>query len=313
MSGEAYDVMVVGSCMTDLVSQTPRLPKIGETIHGHRFFIGFGGKGANQCVQAARLGAKTAMVCKVGKDVFGDNYIQNFKNNGIATDFVEQTSEAATGAASIIVTDTGENAIVIVPGANLLLGDGELERAEGALSRAKVLICQLEISADTSLKALRAAHKHRVKTIFNPAPAASDLSPDFYKYSDILCCNETEAEILTGKAVSNIEDAGRAGVELLARGCGSVIVTLGSQGCVVLSSQDSSPTHIPTTKVTAVDTTGAGDSFIGALAFYLAFQPSLTLEEMCRQANVVASLSVQKEGTQTSFPSKKDFPTPVTY
>ncbi|XP_076155982.1 ribokinase isoform X2 [Alosa pseudoharengus] len=308
MSAEDYDVMVVGSCMTDLVSQAPRLPRVGETIHGHKFFIGFGGKGANQCVQAARMGAKTAMVCKVGKDVFGDNYIQNFKNNGISTDYVEQTSDAATGAASIIVNDAGENAIVIVAGANMLLGDPELQKAQGALNHAKVMICQLEISPDTSLNALRAARKHQVRTIFNPAPAFPDLSPEFYKLSDIFCCNESEAEILMGKTVATSEDAGKVALELLRRGCGSVIVTLGSQGCVVLSSQDSHPKHIPTTSVTAVDTTGAGDSFIGALAFYLAHYPSLPLEELARRANVVASFSVQKEGTQTSFPYQKDLP-----
>ncbi|KAL2099414.1 hypothetical protein ACEWY4_005894 [Coilia grayii] len=201
-----------------------------------------------------------------------------------------------------------ENAIVIVPGANMLLGDTELQKAHEALSHAKVMICQLEVNPDTSLKALHAAHKHHVKTIFNPAPAASDLSQEFYKLSDILCCNETEAEILTGKTVTTMEDAGKVSLELLARGCGSAIVTLGSQGCVVLSSQDSCPKHIPATSVTAVDTTGAGDSFIGALAFYVAYYSSLTLEEMVRRANVVASLSVQKEGTQTSFPSRRDLP-----
>ncbi|TMS21655.1 Ribokinase [Larimichthys crocea] len=161
MAEEAFDVMVVGSCMTDLVSQAPRLPKAGETIHGHKFFIGFGGKGANQCIQAARLGAKTTMVCKVGKDFFGDNYIQNFKDNGVNTDFVEQTSSAATGAASIIVNDAGENAIVIVAGANLLLGSEELQKALPAISRGKVLVCQLEISPQTSLQALRMAQENK--------------------------------------------------------------------------------------------------------------------------------------------------------
>eukprot|EP00063_Salmo_salar_P090601 XP_014065436.1 PREDICTED: ribokinase isoform X3 [Salmo salar] len=160
MTEEAFDVVVVGSCMTDLVSQAPRLPKAGETIHGHKFFIGFGGKGANQCIQAARMGAKTAMVCKVGKDFFGENYIQNFKDNGVSTEFVGQTVDSATGAASIIVNDAGENAIVIVAGANLLLGGEDLRRALPALSRAKVMVCQLEVSPDTSLQALRLSHEN---------------------------------------------------------------------------------------------------------------------------------------------------------
>ncbi|MED6282742.1 hypothetical protein CHARACLAT_001502 [Characodon lateralis] len=162
MSERAFDVVVVGSCMTDLVSQAPRLPKAGETIHGHKFFIGFGGKGANQCIQAARLGVKTAMICKVGKDFFGDNYIQNFKENDVHTDFVWQTSDAATGAASITVNDAGENAIVIVAGANMLLGEEELQQALPAIRKAKVLVCQLEISSQTSFQALQMAHDNKV-------------------------------------------------------------------------------------------------------------------------------------------------------
>ncbi|XP_072546379.1 ribokinase [Salminus brasiliensis] len=305
---EVVSVVVVGSCMTDLVSQAPRLPKAGETIHGHKFFIGFGGKGANQCVQAARLGASTAMVCKVGKDFFGNNYIQNFKDNGVSTAFVEQTSEATTGAASIIVNDAGENAIVIVAGANLLLGEEELQRARAALETAKVLVCQLEINPQTSLQALRMAQKSRVKTIFNPAPAIPDLHADFYRASDIFCCNESEAELLMGCPVVSVEDAGRVGLELLNRGCASVIITLGPQGCVVLQSPDSAPKHIPTTKVTSVDTTGAGDSFIGALAFYISHYPTMPLEEMARRANLISAVSVQTTGTQASYPFKKDLP-----
>lgn len=302
-------VVVVGSCMTDLVSQAPRLPKAGETIHGHKFFIGFGGKGANQCVQAARMGAKTAMVCKVGRDVFGNDYIQNFKNNGISTAYVEQTENAATGAASIIVNDTGENAIVIVAGANMLLGQEELQRAQSAIVNAKVLVCQLEINPDASLQALRMAKENHVKTIFNPAPAIADLHSDFYKASDVFCCNESEAELLTGLSVTSVEDASRVGLELLRRGCASVIVTLGPQGCVVCQSTNTAPKHIPTTAVTAADTTGAGDSFIGALAFYMAQYPTMPLEEMARRANLVAAVSVQTVGTQTSFPFQKDLPT----
>lgn len=308
MTEEAFDVVVVGSCMTDLVSQAPRLPRAGETIHGHKFFIGFGGKGANQCVQAARLGVKTAMVCKVGKDFFGDNYIQNFKDNGVHTDFVGQTSDAATGAASITVNDAGENAIVIVAGANMLLGREELQKALPAISHAKVLVCQLEISPQMSLQALRMARDNRVKTIFNPAPAVPDLDPDFYKVSDVFCCNESEAELLTGSSVTNVEEAHHAGRELLKRGCGSVIITLGPQGSVVLKAQETTSKHIPVTAVTAVDTTGAGDSFIGALAFYMANYSTMPLEEMACRANQVAAVSVQAVGTQTSYPFRRNLP-----
>ncbi|KAM5254115.1 ribokinase [Hipposideros larvatus] len=305
---EVAAVVVVGSCMTDLVSLTPRLPKTGETIHGHKFFIGFGGKGANQCVQAARLGARASMVCKVGKGSFGNDYIENLKQNGISTEFAYQTAEAATGTASIIVNKEGQNSIVIVAGANLLLNTEDLRKAAHAIRRAKVMICQLEIPPATSLEALTMAHSSGVKTLFNPAPATADLDPRFYALSDVFCCNESETEILTGLAVSSPADAGTAALVLLERGCQVVIITLGAEGCVMLSKTEPVPKYIPTEKVKAVDTTGAGDSFVGALAFYLAYYPNLSLEEMLKRSNFIAAVSVQTAGTQSSYPYRKDLP-----
>ncbi|KAF7655760.1 hypothetical protein LDENG_00051050 [Lucifuga dentata] len=190
----------------------------------------------------------------------------------------------------------------------MLLGTEELQDARPALSRTKVLVCQLEISPPSSLQALRMAQENNVKTIFNPAPAIPDLDPAFYKVSDVFCCNESEAELLTGSSVTTVEEASRASQELLRRGCGSVIITLGPQGCVVMKAQDSTSKHLPTPAVTTVDTTGAGDSFIGALAFYMAHYPTMPLEEMARRANRVAGASVQAIGTQTSFPFEKDLP-----
>ncbi|XP_020941461.1 ribokinase isoform X2 [Sus scrofa] len=269
----AAAVVVVGSCMTDLVRGsshsghglllhgqsyqclTSRLPKTGETIHGQKFFIGFGGKGANQCVQAARLGAKTSMVCKVGKDSFGNDYIENLKQNDISTEFTYQTEDAATGTASIIVNNEGQNIIVIVAGANLLLNTEDLREAASTISRAKVMICQLEVTPATSLEALTIAHSNGVKTLFNPAPAIADLDPRFYTLSDVFCCNESEAEILTGLEVRSPKDAGQAAQVLLERGCCVVIITLGAEGCVMLSRTEPVPKHIPTEKVKAVDTT----------------------------------------------------------
>ncbi|XP_029448815.1 ribokinase isoform X5 [Rhinatrema bivittatum] len=239
------EVVVVGSCMTDLVSLTARLPNIGETIHGHKFFIGFGGKGANQCIQAARLGAKVSMICKVGKDSFGSDYVENFIKNNVSTDFVTQTGDAATGVASILVNSEGQNTIIIVAGANLLLDSEDLKKATGTIARAKVIVCQLEITPAVSLEALKVAHNCGVKTIFNPAPAAPDLDPRFYIYSDVFCCNESE---------------------------------------------------------------GAGDSFVGALAFYMARYPDLSLEEMIKRSNSIASVSVLAAGTQASYPFKQDLP-----
>jgi len=147
-----------------------------------------------------------------------------------------------------------------------------------------------------------------LKTLFNPAPAIADLDPRFYRLSDVFCCNETEAEILTGLAVGSPADAGKAAQVLMERGCHVVIVTLGAEGCVMLSQTEAVPKHIPTEKVKAVDTTGAGDSFVGALAFYLAYYPSLSLEEMLKRSNFIAAVSVQAAGTQSSYPYKKDLP-----
>ncbi|KAM5318607.1 ribokinase isoform 1-T1 [Glossophaga mutica] len=305
---EVAAVVVVGSCMTDLVSLTSRLPKTGETIHGHKFFIGFGGKGANQCVQAARLGAKASMVCKVGKDSFGNDYIENLKQNDISTEFAYQTEAAATGTASIIVNKEGQNIIVIVAGANLLLNSEDLREAASAISRARVVICQLEVTPATSLEALTMARSSGVKTLFNPAPAAADLDPRFYGLSDVFCCNESEAEILTGLTVSSPADAGKAALVLMGRGCQVVIITLGAEGCVMLSQSEPVPKHIPTEKVKAVDTTGAGDSFVGALAFYLAYYPKLPMEEMLKRSNFIAAVSVTATGTQSSYPYRKDLP-----
>lgn len=301
------DVTVVGSCNTDLISYVSRLPKPGETIQGSRFSVGFGGKGANQCVTAARLKAKTAMISKVGKDLFGDNTIQNFKDNGINTDYVFSTDKAMTGAAPICVDETGQNSIVIVPGANLLLSEQDLMSAESLVSSSKVVVCQLEISIGMSLLALKMAKKHNIKTIFNPAPAVPELDPEFYKVSDIFCPNETEAEILTGCPVKSAEDAKVAAAELLKRGCGNVVVTLGEMGALLAQSTGET-TLIPAPKVKATDSTGAGDSFIGSLAFYISTRPELSLEESVRRAVQIASVSVQKPGTQTSYPLRDELP-----
>uniref|UniRef100_A0A669P5X8 Ribokinase n=1 Tax=Phasianus colchicus TaxID=9054 RepID=A0A669P5X8_PHACC len=275
---------------------TTRLPKAGETILGQKFFIGFGGKGANQCVQSARLGAKTSLICKVSADLLLD------------CTFVGQTADAVTGTASIIVNSEGQNVIVIVPGANLLLNSEDLKRASDIICKSKVVVCQLEITPAVSLEALKMARASGVKTLFNPAPALADLDPEFYTHSDIFCCNETEAEILTGIPVGNLEDAEKVGRMLLERGCKLVIVTLGAEGCMMISVEEPIPKHVPAEKVRAVDTTGAGDSFVGALAFYLAYYPELPMEEMVRKSNYIASVSVQASGTQSSYPYRKDLP-----
>ncbi|XP_046372089.2 ribokinase-like isoform X1 [Haliotis rufescens] len=302
------DVTVVGSCMTDLVSYAPRQPKPGETIHGTKFQIGFGGKGANQCVMAAKLGAKTAMVAKVGDDSFGKNYIQNFKDNNIDIGHVGVTADASTGVAPITVSDDGQNSIVIVAGANMLLSDRDVAAAEHLIMTSKVILCQLEIPVQSTLTALHIARKRGVKSIFNPAPAQESLPTELYSDCDIFCANETEAEILTGQKVSSIEEAKAAVLALLDKGCNSVVLTLGELGSLYVSQSERDPHVVPCPKVTPVDTTGAGDAFLGALAFYLALYPNMTIIEALTRSSRLAAISVQAMGTQTSFPSRKELP-----
>ncbi|XP_064623530.1 ribokinase-like [Lineus longissimus] len=302
------DVVVVGSCNIDLISYVPRLPKAGETLHGHKFAIGFGGKGANQCVVASRLGTTTAMVAKLGDDTFGHDYIQNFKDNSVNIDHVSVTKEASSGVAPIAVNDDGQNAIVIVSGANLKLSEEDLNKAENIIKSSKVMVCQLEVRPEITLAALRMAKKHGVTSILNPAPSQPSLDPEMFQTCDIFCPNETETEILTGLPVSSVDDAKTATKALLDRGCKMVIITLGSQGCVLASKDKPEAVHILARSVTPVDTTGAGDAFVGALASYLAKYPDLGMEETIRRSCEIATISVQAPGTQTSYPWKKDLP-----
>lgn len=299
-------VVVVGSCMTDLISNAPRLPQPGETLLGHKFTVGFGGKGANQCVAATRLGATTAMVAMVGDDSFGHNYLQNFKENGVDTTLVGVTKEAATGAASIVVDAAGENCIVIVAGANLKMTPSDVEQAEGVIQGASVLVCQGEITPAATLAALRLAQKHKVMTVMNAAPADVSLDPAIIEHSDIFCVNESEAEALTNLKVKTVKDAEQAAEALLQRGSSSVIITLGGEGAVYSTAKGH--THITSEKVTPVDTTGAGDAFVGALAYYLAYHPQLTMVEMLQRSCQVATHSVLSPGTQSSYPTRDQLP-----
>ncbi|CAI8004815.1 Ribokinase [Geodia barretti] len=297
------EVLVVGSCNTDLISYVPELPRPGETVSGTRFKTGCGGKGANQCVMAARLGVSTAMVAKVGNDQFGRDAIQNFRDNNVNVDHVTVTREAHSGVASITVNDRGENCIVIVSGANMTLSPADVQAAAHLIRGSKVVVCQLEVPPDTSLEALRLAKQNGVLTIFNTAPAVP-LSDDFFHSTDILVLNETEAEVLTGIPVGDVETAKQAVNRLLARGPGCVVLTLGAGG-VVFSGRGSEDTdtltHIPAESVATVDTTGAGDAFVGAMAYYLSRQRELAFSEVVRRSGVIASHTTTLPGTQTSY------------
>lgn len=304
----AMDVVVVGSCSMDFISYTPRLPVTGETVKGHKFTVGFGGKGSNQCIVAARLGAKTAMIAQVGNDKFGPDYIQNFQDNGVNTEYTSVVDDTSTGVATITVDDDGKNTIVIVSGANDLLNETSVRRAENVIKSAKVMVCQLEISPKVTLEAMTLARKHGVTTIFNPAPAMASLDPQLFVQADITCPNESEAELLTGQPVKSVGDAKKAVLSLLDMGCRAAIITLGEQGAVLATTTDRLPRHIPARQVNAVDSTGAGDAFVGALAFYQACYPNLPLHKCLERSSEIATISVQRPGTQTSYSYRKDLP-----
>jgi ribokinase len=295
-------ITVVGACNIDLISYVPRMPALGETLHGTRFQMGFGGKGANQAVMAAQLGAAVTMISKVGRDTFGENTLKNFQQRGVSTQHVHVTDRAFSGVAPIAVDPEGRNSIIIVTGANDLLTAEEIEAARAEIAASEVLVCQLEVPVAVSLAALRVARREGVRTIFNPAPARTELPPELYAVSDILCPNESETEMLTGMPVSSLAECEAAARELLRRGAGTVILTLGERGSLVVTAHGVE--HVPVEPVRAVDSTGAGDAYVGSLAYFLA--TGATVVEAARKAGAVATRSVLKPGTQASFPSREE-------
>ena len=297
-------ICVIGASNLDLISYVPRLPGVGETLHGSRFHMGFGGKGANQAVMAARLGAEVTMITKLGRDVFGENTLKNFQAQGVDCQHVYFTDQAFSGVAPIAVDPEGRNSIIIVTGANDLLTAAEVESARSQIASSGVLVCQLEIPLAASLQALRIAREEGVRTIFNPAPARCDLPAEAYSLSDIFCPNESETEILTGLPVKGPRQAEAAAKVLLARGARAVVLTLGERGSLLATTER--VLHVDAPRVKALDTTGAGDAFVGSLAFFLA--RGLDLEEAMRRAVRIASLSVQASGTQSSFPRAAELP-----
>jgi len=294
-------ICVVGSSMIDLISKVPRLPKLGETLVGHSFHLGYGGKGANQAVMAAKLGARVTMVNKVGRDVFGEGTLRNYQEQGIDTTHVMFDESRFSGVAPIFVDDNAQNFIVIVPGANLGLLPADVQKARQVILEADILICQLEILTETTLEAFRIAKSGNVRTILNPAPAAP-IPDELLKLTDICAPNETETELLTGEPVGKLDEAEAAARKLLSRGPGTVILTLGERGALLVDKNNVE--NIPAIKVDAVDPTGAGDAFVGSLAAFLG--EGLSMQNAIRRANAVAALSVTRIGTQVSFPKRAE-------
>jgi ribokinase len=294
-------ICVVGSANIDLTFRTTRLPRPGETLAGHAFQQGFGGKGANQAVMAARFGARVTMVAKVGRDSFGDRILDNFRDEGIDAAHVHRDDSRGTGVAGIVVDEEAQNCILVVPGANLALTPEEIRQAADTIRQADVVVGQLEVPLETTWEAFRIARRHGVRTILNPAPAAP-LADELLSLTDLCIPNETELELLTGKQAGSLAEIERAAQQIRGRGTATVIVTLGRRGALLVD--QSGGELVPPVQVQAVDPSGAGDSFIGSLAVFLA--TGMTLRDALAKANLVAALSVTRPGTQAAFPRPEE-------
>ncbi|WP_409287703.1 ribokinase [Pseudomonas guariconensis] len=291
-------VVVVGSLNMDLVARTQRLPRPGETLAGDSFFTVPGGKGANQAVAVARLGASVAMVGNVGDDAYGQQLRKALEHEGIDCQAVGVCPGVSSGVALIMVDAASQNSIVIIPGGNGQLTPASVQRYDALLQAAEVIICQLEVSMTTVAWTLARGRELGKTVILNPAPATGPLPSDWFADIDYLTPNESEVEALTGLPVTDIDSARRAGERLLQLGAGKVIVTLGAQGALFVSPAGSR--HFPAPVVKPVDTTAAGDTFIGGFAAGLV--RGLEEGEAIAFGQRAAALSVTRVGAQPSIP-----------
>jgi ribokinase len=291
-------IVVIGSANIDLTTFTDQFPRPGETIFGRDFSLGFGGKSANQAVAARLCGADVAMVARVGDDMFGEATIENFKSFGIDTSQVLITSGVSTGVAPIFVESNGQNRILVVKGANDRLTPEDVYAAKDLILASDKVVLGLEIPLLTSIKAMQFAKEHGIQTIFNPAPAQV-LDLQEVGLADYVIPNETEAEVISGMPVRDLNDARKCVRKLLDGGLSRVIITLGANGCLF------GDEHVESFAVEPIDTTGAGDAFIGSLAVFLSSGYS-ELGAISR-ANLYAALSTLSIGTQKSFVSKERF------
>jgi ribokinase len=228
------NIVVAGSSNTDMIIKVPHIPKPGETILGGTFSTAAGGKGANQAVAAARAGGSVSFVARVGDDMFGEEAIKGFQKDGLNIDHVIIDKTAPSGVAEIFVAEDGENSIAVASGANLILSEKDIEAAADVISQADMLVMQLEIPVETVYAASKLAHENGVKVILNPAPA-QPLKEEYFKYFSILTPNETETEMLTGKTVTDEKSAEEAARVLLDKGIGTVIVTMGRNGALLVT------------------------------------------------------------------------------
>jgi len=289
-------IAVVGSANVDLTTFTDQFPKPGETIFGQKFDLGFGGKGANQAVAARLCGADVFMVARVGDDLFGPATIENFKKLGIDATHVKQVAGVSSGVAPIFVDPHGQNRILVVKGANDSLKPADVDAAADMLKTVDCVVLQFEIPLETVYYTVEFTRKHRIRCILNPAPG-QPVEMRALAELDYFVPNESEAEAITGMQVRNPEDAKKCAARLLSGGIRRVIITLGANGCLLAGREGSE--HIPAFPVKSIDSTGAGDAFIGSFAVFLA--EGVAEREAVRRANLYAGLSTTGVGTQKSF------------
>ena len=293
-------IAILGIFVADLAFRAKRMPVIGETLIGEGFALGPGGKGSNQSVAAARAGGDVSFITRIGRDTFGEIALKTWQADGIDTSQAAFSDAAPTGAAFIFVSsETGDNAIIVETGASGTITPEYVSNSEAAIKRAKVFITQLETSAAAGRRGLELARKHGVTTVFNPAPAAK-IDPSIYALCDYVTPNENEVEAITGIRVHSIDDARRAGDAVLKLGTRSALITLGAQGVLLHSKEQS--VHVPTYKVKVVETTGAGDAFNGSFA--VAIGEGRSPVEAARFGCAAAALSVTKAGTAPSMPMR---------
>ena len=295
-------IAVIGSANIDLTTFTDQFPKPGETLFAPKFDLGFGGKGANQAVAARLCGAEVFMVARVGSDLFGPATIENFKKQGIDATHVKQVEGLSSGVAPIFVEPNGQNRILVVKGANDALKPADVDAAAEMLKTADCIVLQFEIPVETVYYAVGFARKNGIRCIVNPAPAqAVDMAA--LKDLDYFVPNETEAETITGAPVKNVDDAKKCAEKLVGGGIQRVIITLGANGAL-LASRDGNE-HVAPFAVKSVDSTGAGDAFIGSFAVFLG--EGVPEREAVRRANLYAGLSTTGVGTQKSFYDRARF------
>ena len=294
-------VVVLGGINMDLVTISARFPRPGETVVGSRFLTYPGGKGANQAVAAARMGAATAMVGRVGDDVFGPQLIETLRDSGIKVDGVAVAQDTTSGIAVINIDESAQNQIIQILGANDTCGDAEAVRVGQALVNASTLLLQLEVSVDLSLKVAKEAFEQGKTVILDPGPVRH-IPSEFFAYCSVITPNETEAQALVGFPVVDRTSAAQAAEQLLARGVGIAVVKLGAQG-VYFANADGGDFVTPF-QVDAIDSVAAGDAFNGALAVSLA--EGATLEQSVRMAAAAGALAVTKSGAQDSMPYRKE-------